>query len=265
MTLKKVLLQAALFLWLPIVVVAFIWFGSASSTAFYFPAASKVMEAFFAGFATGPFWENIAFSLTNLLIGMAISITLGIGTGLIIGERPTLRRATGPLLDFARATPTVAFVPLIILTLGIGIEPKIFLIALGTYWPILLNTIAGVQSIKPAVFEMAKSYRIPARLRLFKVTLPGASPQIFAGIRIALAVGVVLIVVSEIYGSAVGVGYFILQSGSSFRVPETWAGTVLIGLIGYTLSLLLLGGEYLALGWNSERAPKDRKARALKS
>jgi ABC-type nitrate/sulfonate/bicarbonate transport system permease component len=98
------------------------------------------------------------------------------------------------------------------------------------------------------------------RLRLLKVVLPGALPQIFAGIRVALSVSVVLMVVSEIYGSPIGLGYFILESGTNFQVKDTWAGTILIGILGYALSALLLGCEYLLLGWYYQRQPRARRS-----
>jgi len=243
-------------LWLPVVVLAAVFISSSVNASFYLPSLATSLHAMWTGLESGTLMADLWYSLGNLLAGLAIAIVVGVSIGLVIGERPLLRQATAPLLDFARATPTVAFIPVIIITLGIGSPPKIFLIFLGTLWPILLNTIAGVASISPAILETARSYRIPFRLRFLKVVLPGAAPLIFAGVRIALAVGVILMVVSEIYGSAIGLGSFILQSGSSFRVADTWGGTILIGIVGYVLSVLLVWGEYLTLGWYFQRAPK---------
>jgi ABC-type nitrate/sulfonate/bicarbonate transport system permease component len=247
-------------LWLPVVLVAILWFATASSTDFYFPPLSQMLDALWHGLTDGNLKSDLMFSLRNILAGLAIATVVGVGLGVMIGEHKRLQVATAPLLDFARATPTVAFVPVIILTLGIGAAPKVFLIFLGTLWPILLNTISGVRGINPAVRETARSYRIPWGLRLWKVVLPGALPQIFAGIRVALSIAVVLMVVSEIYGSPIGLGNFILQSGSSFQVADTWAGTILIGILGYGLSLALLGVEHVSLGWYFQRAPKSRRA-----
>jgi ABC-type nitrate/sulfonate/bicarbonate transport system permease component len=243
-----------------VIVVVILWFATAGSTDFYFPPLSQMLSALWQGLTEGSLKSDLAFSLRNIIIGLAIAIAVGVGVGLVIGEHKHLQQATAPLLDFARATPTVAFVPVIILTLGIGAAPKVFLIFLGSVWPILLNTISGVRGINPAVRETARSYRIPWHLRLLKVVLPGALPQIFAGIRIALSVAVVLMVVSEIYGSPIGLGNFILQSGSSFQVTDTWAGTILIGILGYGLSLVLLACEHLSLGWYFQRAPSTRRA-----
>ncbi|MFD7709878.1 ABC transporter permease [Streptomyces sp. NPDC059785] len=246
-------------LWLPVLVVAVLLLATAGNTSFYFPPATDVLATLWRELVHGGLVGDLLFSLRNIAAGLAIATAVGVGAGLVIGEVELLRQITAPLLDFARATPTVAFVPVIILTLGIGSGPKIFLIAFGSLWPILLNTISGVHGINPAVHETAHSYRVPWRLRLLKVVLPGALPQIFAGIRVALSIAVVLMVVSEIYGSPVGLGNFILQSGSSFAVPETWAGTVLIGILGYGLSVLLLAAEYVLLGWYHQRPPRTRR------
>lgn len=253
--------SALIMLWLPVAVVIILFITSAATASFYLPSLATDLDALWTGLVAGPLVPDLIYSLGNLVAGLAIAIVVGVTIGLIIGERPLLRQATAPLLDFARATPTVALIPVIIITLGIGAPPKIFLIFLGTLWPILLNTIAGVASINPAILETARSYRIPFRLRLTKVILPGASPLIFAGIRISLAVGVILMVVSEIYGSAIGLGYFILQSGSSFLVAQTWGGTILIGIVGYVLSVVLVGIERLTLGWYFERAPRAKRVR----
>ncbi|WP_335976783.1 MULTISPECIES: ABC transporter permease [Streptomycetaceae] len=247
-------------LWLPVVVLAVLLLATAGSTSFYFPPATEVLATLWRQLVHEGLAGDLLYSLKNIVLGLLAATAVGVGAGLLIGEVPLLRQAVGPLLDFARATPTVAFVPVIILTLGIGSGPKIFLIALGSLWPILLNTVSGVQSVNPAVHETARSYRVPLRLRLLKVVLPGALPQIFAGVRVALSIAVVLMVVSEIYGSPVGLGHFILQSGSDFAVPETWAGTVLIGILGYGLSVLLLAAEYALLGWYHQRPPRTRRA-----
>jgi sulfonate transport system permease protein len=246
-------------LWLPVVLVVILWIWTAGSSNFYFPPLKTMLGALWTGLTEGELRSDLIYSVKNILAGLAIAVVVGVLVGLVIGERERLRRATQPLLDFARATPTIAFVPVIILSFGIGAAPKIFLIFLGSVWPILLNTVSGVAAINPAVHETARSYCIPWRLRLFKVTLPGAMPQIFAGIRVALQVAIVLMVVSEIYGSPIGLGNFILQSGSSFRVADTWAGTILIGVLGYALNVVFLLFERSLLAWHFQQAPRTRR------
>lgn len=257
--LGRILMQ----LWLPCVVVAIWWVWSAGHSSFNFPSLPTMLTAMWDALAHGGLKSDLWFSLKNVLAGLAIATVAGVAAGLVIGESDGLRRATGPMLDYFRATPTIAFVPMMILTFGVGATPKIVLIVLGSFWPILLNTISGVAGINPAVNDTASSYRVPWRLRLLKVTLPGASPQIFAGLRVALQIAIVLMVVSEIYGSPVGLGHFILESGSSFRVADTWGGTILIGIVGYVLSVALLFVEHALLGWHFERAPRAKRFQRL--
>ncbi|MFV0374650.1 ABC transporter permease [Microbacterium sp.] len=245
---------AASFVWLPIVLVVWVFIASANSTDVYFPPATKVIDTIIAGFANGTLTEALGYSLVNFFCGYAIAVAVGIGGGLILGERRVLREAMQPMLNFVRALPFVALVPIFIVALGIGALPKIALIALGCVWPILLNTTDGVRGISPAVLETSRSYRITHALRLRRVTMMGALPQTFAGLRIALSVGIVMVVVSEMYGSADGIGYYILFSGQRFAVAETWAGTIVLAVVGYLINMLFIWVERATLGWYFRRA-----------
>ncbi|MFL6118332.1 ABC transporter permease [Actinophytocola sp.] len=255
----RTLRSLAVQLWLPAVVLVVLWFSTANSKSFYFPPFSEVLVALRDGFVEGSLVGDIAFSMRNVLAGLVLATVVGILLGFLIGESRSLRVAAQPFLDYLRATPMVAFIPVIILTFGIGAAPKVFLIFLGAVWPILLNTISGVHGIATAVRESARAYRIPAALRLRKVLLPAALPQIFAGIRISLSVAIVMMIVGEIYGSPHGLGHFILDAGQRFQVKDTWAGTLLIGVIGYLMTLVLLGIERVCLGWYVRRPPRMRR------
>lgn len=253
---KTALGRVAQQLWLPILLVVVLWFATANSTSLYFPAFKSVLEQVQFQLTDGRMASDLLFSLKNLFVGYLLGCAVAIVAGLVIGQSDQLHTATRGLLNYARATPQLAFVPVIILALGIGSAPKVFAIALGTLWPVLLNTIQGVRGISPAVVETARAYRIPARLRLGKVVLPGASPQIFAGARVALAIAIIVTVVSEMYGSTQGIGFFVLQSGQRFAILDTWAGTLVIGVLGYVLSLAMLLVESASLGWYQRRDPR---------
>lgn len=246
--------RALSFVWLPILLVVWVFIASANSTDVYFPAATKVVDTIITGFANGTLGEALGYSLVNFLCGYAIAVVVGISVGLLLGENRVLRDAMQPMLNFVRALPFVALVPIFIIALGIGALPKIALIALGCVWPILLNTTDGVRGIPAAVLETSRSYRINHALRLRRVTLMGALPQTFAGLRIALSVGVVMVVVSEMYGSADGIGYYILFSGQRFAVAETWAGTVVLAVVGYLINVIFIWVERLTLAWYFRRA-----------
>lgn len=236
--------------WIPVAVIVAWFVASMGSTDAYWPPLTRILDAMVTGFTTGTLGEDLAFSFANYFLGLAAALVVALALGILIGEIELLRKALMPFLDFARATPHVAFVPVIILTFGLGAGPKVFLIAFGCLWPILLNTIEGIRQIPPSVHEAARAYKIPLHLRITKVILPGALPQIVVGFRVAISIGIVMLLVSEMFGAEKGIGYFIVKSGAAFSIPETWAGTIIIGVIGYLLSLLFSLAEHRMLRWH---------------
>ena len=251
--------------WLPALIVAGWWFASAGSASFYFPPLSEILGALWTDLTDGPLTAYLGVSLGNLAAGLAIAIVLGVAAGLVIGEMEGLRRVTAPTLNFFRAVPPASIVPIIIIALGVGAAPKIFIIALGCFWPILLNTIDGVRGTSASVRETARAYRIPAHLVIFRVALPAAMPQIMAGIRVALAVGLVLMVISEFFGADAGIGVYITEASTRFATRQAWAGTILVGILGYLLSAGFLLVERRVLAWyfqDSKRLNRRRKPTA---
>ncbi|HWL61145.1 MAG TPA: ABC transporter permease [Microbacteriaceae bacterium] len=233
----------------PALVLVLWWFLSAASTSVFFPPLSKVLDALVRDLMNGVLPAAALFSLGNLFAGLVIATAVGIGFGLLIGETERLRLSLEPLIHFARSIPQVALVPLVVGAFGLGAGPKIATIALAAVWPILLNTIDGVRGVDPSIRRVSRAYRIPALLHFRRVVLPAAMPQIAAGIRVALPIGVTVMVVSELFAANQGLGYYILHSASKFMLPETWAGALLVGLIGYALALLFIVVERRALGW----------------
>ncbi len=236
-------------LWLPALLVVVWWVASSGSRSIYFPPLRTILAALGNGLTAGPLVGHAAYSLGNLAMGLLIATVLGVGLGLLIAEYGWLQRILDPLLQFARAVPQVALVPIVIGVLGIGAAPKIFTIALGCVWPVLLNTIDGARGMETGFADTSRAYRLPAALRFRRVVLPGALPQIMAGIRVSLAVGVVIMIVSELFGADRGLGFFILQAGRSFDVANTWAGTLLVGVVGYVLSTAFALIERIVLRW----------------
>jgi ABC-type nitrate/sulfonate/bicarbonate transport system permease component len=252
-------------LWLPALAVALWWWLSAGSTSFYFPPLSEILAALWQDLAHGVLPYYLAVSLGNLAAGLAIAIVLGVAFGLLIGEMNGLRAVTAPTLNFFRAVPPASIVPLVIIALGVGAAPKIFIIALACFWPILLNTIDGVRGTPAAVRETARAYRIPAHLVVFRVALPATMPQIMAGIRVALAVALVLMVISEFFGADAGVGFYITEASTRFATKQAWAGTILVGILGYVLSAGFLVVERRILAWYFQDTTRLRRRTAKTS
>lgn len=240
------LLQAT---WLILVVLVAWWFLSARSTNFFIPSLQEILTVLWRDLTNGVIMEGAIYSLTNLFVGLLIATVLGIGIGLLLGEAGWLRRIVDPIIHFFRSVPQAALVPMIIGVFGMGQGPKMATIAFACMWPILLNTIDGVLGVEPTIRKFSKVYRIPPMLHFRKVVLPAALPQIVAGIRVAMPIGITVMVVSEMFASVEGLGFYILNSSATFKVPETWAGALLVGVIGYIISMLFILIERRVLRW----------------
>ncbi len=223
---------------------------SASSDTYYFPPLTDILETFMDTWVFERVGSDVVPSLTRLAFGYGIACVVAVVLGLALGLSLTLRRAADPTVQFLRAIPPPALLPFGILVLGVGNSMKVFIIAFVCLWPILLNTIDGVAGVDPTLRETADVYEISAWDRLLRVTLPAAAPQIFAGMRTALSLALILMVISEMVASSNGIGYFVLQSQRSFAIPEMWSGILLLGILGYVLNALFLLVERRVLRWH---------------
>ena len=233
---------------------------SASSTSFYEPPLTRILSTFvhvwfFHGIAT-----NVLVSLKRVLVGYFIAVVVGASLGIVLGMAPTLRRAVTPAIEFSRAIPAPALIPIGITLLGIGDRMKISLIAFVCVFPVLLNTIDGVVGIDPTVTATMKSFRLTRREQVLRVLLPAASPQIFAGMRVSLSIAVIVMVVSEMVASTSGVGFFVLQAQQSFQINDMWAGILMLGILGILLNGIfgLLEGRVLAWHRGARQSLSDQ-------
>jgi ABC-type nitrate/sulfonate/bicarbonate transport system permease component len=234
---------------LPVVLIATWWFASAGSQNFYFPPLRTIAETF------GKLWfspqsiHNIAPSLVRFSIGYIAAAFLGIAIGIPVGASRNLRNVLEPVLEFLRAIPPPVLVPVLILFAGLGNEMKALVIVFGCVWPVLLNTVAGVRALDGVLAEVVRSYRIGPVARFWHFILPGASPQIFTGLRQSLSIGIILMVISEMFAARDGIGFALVQYQRSFAIPEMWSAIILLGIIGIVLSMIFRAFEAWILGW----------------
>jgi ABC-type nitrate/sulfonate/bicarbonate transport system permease component len=204
-----------------------------------------------AGFVA---WDRVRTDLlpsfTRLALGWLLAAGVGIVAGVVIGRARNLADYVDPLVHFLRAIPPPALIPPFLILLGQGDTMKVALIAFGVVWPILLNTIDGVRSVDQVQLDTGRIYGIDARRRLTHIVLPAATPKIFAGLRISLAIALILMVLSEMVGSVDGIGFGILQAQRSFQYVNMWAGILVLGIAGYAINAGFLRIERRALAWH---------------
>ncbi|RYE43132.1 MAG: ABC transporter permease [Hyphomicrobiales bacterium] len=234
-------------IWLPVLLIAAWWLLSAGTQSLYFPAASDIATEIERTWIFDHAIQDLLPSLRNMLAGFAIGVVTGTLVGTILGSIPRLLDALHPEIEFSRALPGVAILPIAILVLGLGDTMRVFVIALGAMWPVLVNTTYAVRGIDSTTKDVERAFGLSALSKYFRVRLPAVLPQIFAGARVSLYLSVALIVVSEMQGAGKGIGHFVLTAQRNWAVAEMWSGMVILGVVGYGLSVLFRGCERIAL------------------
>lgn len=241
--------RLAVTLALPVTLIAAWWITSADSQSFYFPPLQTILQTFVKLWFAPHALSDVAPSLWRFSVGYLGAAFLGIIIGIPVGASRNLRNVLEPVLEFLRAIPPPVLVPVLILFTGLGDEMKALVILFGCIWPVLLNTVAGVRALDEVLAETVRSYRIGGLSRLWHFVLPGASPQIFTGLRQSLSIGIILMVISEMFAARDGIGFVLVQYQRTFAIPEMWSGIILLGIIGIVLSLIFRAIEAWLLGW----------------
>jgi ABC-type nitrate/sulfonate/bicarbonate transport system permease component len=216
----------------------------------YIPPVTTIAVTFVHEWFSPQFRDQALPSLYRMLSGYLIASVLGVTIGVLIGAYRPLYRTVDPFLQFLRAIPPSAIIPVGILLIGIGDAMKIVVICFGAFWPILVNAADGARNVPAERLDTARIFGVSPAGQLLRVTFPSALPGIFAGLRTGLSIAFIMIVVSEMIGSTNGLGYYILQAQRTFAIPEMYGGIVLLAILGYTLNVGFIAIERRVLAWH---------------
>lgn len=192
---------------------------------------------------------NVLPSIGRMLAGLVIASLIGVAVGVAIGRMRVVAELTEPLVHFGRAIPPPVVVPFFLFLFKIGTPMEVASIAFGTVWPVLVNTIDGARGVHLAQLETARAFRIGPVQRLARVTLPAAAPKIFAGLRLGLAMALVMMIVSEFQGASNGIGYEVDAAQTTLDMSVVWGAVVLLGVLGVVLNALFAVAERRVLAW----------------
>lgn len=237
-------------LWLPTALVVLWWVSSQSSTTPYFPALQKIIAGSFNTWSSTELVRTLAPSLAHLLVGFALALATGLSLGVAIGLNERTRRIMSPFTEFFRAMPIAAIVPVGLVVFGPGTAMEIALICFSSSWPILVATTDAVRSVDPVMIETARVYGLTSRQRLAQIILPAALPYIAGGVRMSIALAIASMLIANMFGSTGGLGYFVILAQQSFDILATWAGLIMIGLVGVVFTGLFVLFERRALAWH---------------
>jgi ABC-type nitrate/sulfonate/bicarbonate transport system permease component len=236
---------------LPVLLLVLWEVAGRNSESIYLPPASDVARALKDDWLWDHTTRDLLPSLKRFGIGYVIGSSLGILLGLLIGSSRRAAQYTGPTLEFLRALPAVAVLPIAILLFGLGDGMRISIIAFGVLFPVLVNTATGARSCRQERIDVAQMFGLNRFQVIRRVVLPSATPMISAGLRVALPIALIMMVVSELVGGRNGIGFYLTQAQSVFDVAGMFSALVILGLLGNLINWLYVRAETRQLHWGA--------------
>ncbi len=215
------------------------------------PRPSDVAQTFVDLWNTGLLFQHLLPSLNRLIVGSAMGITTGILVGVMIGLFSYARAGLVPLVAAIFPIPKIALLPLFVIWFGIDEGSKYALIALGTFTPTVVATYGAVDNVDRTLIRMGQSFGLSWMSIVRKIVLPGALPGILSGMRVSVAIGIILLVAAEMLGAEYGVGAYILQAGALYDLERLFAGVVILSVLGVVTSWMIGQAEKRLLRWRS--------------
>lgn len=205
----------------------------------FLPSPWKTLQGLGEIFESGVLMQDIGISLQRVAIGWGRGILIAVPLGLLIGNFKAFRSLVEPLINFFRFVPAIGFLTLFLMWFGVGEASKTVLITYASIFPIIINTVAAVGAINPTRYQAAESLGASRWQRFLHVTVPGAVPGIFTGVRLGLSAAIISIVGAEMLAADSGLGYLVYTSRLYYRTDWIFVGIVILGLLGFLADRLL--------------------------
>lgn len=217
----------------------------------FFPAPSRAVSVLFARIVDGSIWTPLAATVLRMVLGWMLACLAGVALGAAIASSGLARDLLEPTLEFLRPLPASALIPVAILFLGLSNTMSIAVIAFGAIWPVLLASVHGFSAVPPELRHVADVLGFTRRKYLQTIALPAAVPDIMSGVRVSLAIALILAVVTEMQASLAGLGWKIFYAQRVYRSADLYAGLIVLGAMGLAANQLLQHLERRALPWRS--------------
>ena len=188
-------------------------------------------------------------TLEEVLLGFALALVVGIALAAAISYSRIVERSAYPFVIASQTVPIIAIAPLLLIWVGYGIWPKVIVVVLISFFPIVVNTVDGLKSVDPDMLNMMRTLGASRRQLLLKVQAPASVPFLFSGIRVAIAMSVIGAVIGEWVGASAGLGYLMMRSAPQFLTDRVFASIFILSLMGIGLFTLVVVAERYALPW----------------
>ncbi|CAB4739018.1 MAG: ABC transporter permease subunit [Actinobacteria bacterium] len=236
-------------LWFPLTLVALWQIALSSSKNPFFPTPLTILRNTQSVISLDWARTSLLSSLITLFAGYFIGSTLGVVLGAIIGINERVRVVLNPIANFIRSIPSVAKVPVLMALMGIGTATRISAVAVAVLFPVLMASMRAIATTDDQLMDISKIMHYSKYQVLLKVRIPAATGEILAGLHAAVQIAVLVMVISEMLGSGIGLGAFIIHSQSSFMIADMWVGILVLGVIGSILNELFQFAERRIAPW----------------
>ncbi len=217
----------------------------------FFPAPSQIMRTMWTMIQSGDLQHNTMASLTRLGVGFLFGGIPALIIGVLMGLNSTIRAMIDPLIAATYPIPKSSILPLALLVLGLGEASKYFMVAVGVFYPIAMNTTTGVREISKIYLDVGHNFKA-SRWDIFRtIALPGAMPMIMTGVKLGIGMGLVLIAIAEMVGAKSGLGYLIWNAWETFSVEQMYVGLFVIAVIGFVLTAVANELEKILVPWKN--------------
>ena len=213
------------------------------------PRPSDVILTLYELAASGLLWTHLSLSLARLAAGAFLGAGMGVLVGVGIGLSSYMRAGLVPLVAALFPIPKIALLPLFVIWFGIDEVSKYALIAFGTFTPTVVATYGAVDNVDRTLIRMGQSFGLTRASIIRKIVLPGAMPGILSGLRVSLAIAIILLTAAEMIGAEFGIGAYILQAGALYDLERLFAGVTILSMLGVSLSFVLGRIEQKVLRW----------------
>ena len=218
----------------------------------FFPAPSSVIATMVEMLRSGELVTHTGVSLQRLAYGAVIGGVPALVLGIAMGLNRPIRALVDPLVAATYPIPKSAILPLALLIFGLGEGSKVFMVAIGVFFPVVINTTTGVLEINKIYLDVGQNYKANRWNMFWTIALPGALPVIMTGFKLGIGIGLVLIAVAEMVGAKSGLGYLIWSAWSTFAVEQMYVGLFVIAIIGFLLTLALNELERVIIPWKAD-------------
>jgi NitT/TauT family transport system permease protein len=208
-----------------------------------------IQKAWFLATRAGLLW-HIPVTVTEILAGYGVGIILGIGAALVFYRAPVIEDILNPLIVFIQTAPKIAIAPLLLLWLGLDMTPKVVLVAIVTFFPILATMLSALRSMPPMLDELARILHLSPLQRIWRLEMPQALPLLFSGLKVAATLAVTAAVIGELMGARAGLGYLLSLGQETSDTQLVLVSVLILSLLGYLLYLAIQAAERRLLRWH---------------